>query len=428
MINRLRPRIRVFTILLLCWAPAPTVHAAADAPATKPYASVGVGWSYAEPFVMDDNHAVINYDFNPSVASFAGGLSVFGHWRFELEALLMDNAPEVLYVRGTDIELDTKAGDKLNTTSFLLNVYRDFPVGTVLRPYLGFGLGAANVELRYTEYTPVPVFENPLIDDDTWTFAYQIVAGLTVPLGQHFGVGAEYRYWRAPDVALEDLTGSPLSGGQGIHSGWLRLSYQPGGYDWPAADPAKVPGSGFYLSGTLGTMWSPDRDFIGAGGQFDAFDIGPMGTFAVGYQFDGHWRLELEAGRYRTEMEIYDTRVEETRTKGEVVGDMLSANIGYRFRPHRAVQPYIVLGLGAGRIDYEVNVAQGRSAMIDDTVHPLILRWQLGVDLALSARWTISTGYSGVFSDQFTLDRTDGDTITTTYLAHAMTVGARYQL
>jgi opacity protein-like surface antigen len=111
-----------------------------------------------------------------------------------------------------------------------------------------------------------------------------------------------------------------------------------------------------------------------------------------------------------------------------VVGDMLSVNLGYRFRPHRAIQPYVVLGLGAGRIDYRVDVAQGRSPMIDDTVHPLILRWQLGVDLALSARWTISVGYGGVFSDQFTLERADGDRITTTYLAHAMTAGARYQL
>lgn len=428
MYDLLRARSRTLSRILLCWVLLHPSLVLADSPPARFYGSAGVGWSYAEPFVMDGNDAVIDYDFNPSVASFAAGLNAFQHWRFELEALLMDNAPEVLYVRGTDVELDTRGGDKLRTTSFLLNAYRDFVVGSAVRPYLGFGLGVANVDLHYTEYTPVPVYENPLIRDDTWTFAYQAIAGLTVPLGRHFGASVEYRYWRAPDVKLESLAGDPLEGSQAIHSGWLRLHYQPGGYDWPsAAAPADVSARGFYVSGTLGGIWSPDRDFIDMGGQFDAFDIGPMAAVAVGYQFDRRWRLELEATRYRNEMEIYDTRVEETRTTGSVVGDTLSISVGYRFRPGRAIEPYVGMGFGKARIDYEVNVAAGRSPLIDDSVNPWIVRWALGVDLALSARWTISTDYRGVFSDKFTLERSDGNTISSTYLVHAMTVGARYR-
>ncbi|MGE0624798.1 MAG: outer membrane protein [Pseudomonadales bacterium] len=423
-----RRRIGALCTALACIAPLP-VQAAEDPTVPRFYVSVGLGWSYAEPLVIEGAAAVIDYDFNPSVASLAAGLSGIGRWRFELEAVRTDNAPEVLYVRGTDVELDSRGDDELSITSILLGAYHDFLIGTAVRPYLGVGIGAAEVDLRFIEYEVADGSETPLIDDSTWTFAYQAVAGLTVPVSRHLGLGVEYRYWRAPDLELEAVEAGPIKSSQAMHSGWLRLSYQPGGYAWPSApDLTDVAGSGFYLSGMLGGGWAPDRDFKYTQGQFDAFDIGPMIGGAAGYQLSGRWRFELDAARRRNEMEIYDTRVEETRTRGRVVSDSLSLNAGYRFRPGRAIDPYVSLGFGAARIRYEIDVAADRSALIDDTVNPWIVQWALGIDLALSRRWTVSTDYRGLFSDHFTLERTDGETVTTTYLTHAMTLSARYRL
>ncbi len=414
----------------MLWGGASTFAWAEQGPSTSRfYASVGLGWSYAEPFVMKDINAVIDYDLDPVVASIAAGLVISDRWRFELEGSFHDNAPEVLYVRGTDIELDTRGDDELRTSSFLLNAYRDFHFGTAVRPYIAVGAGAAHLHLTYTEYTPVPVWENPLVDDSTWSFAYQAIAGLSVPLSRRFDLGVEYRYWRAPDVDFKDLDGNPLNGSQAIRSGWLRLNYRPGGYDRTTlknADP--IQGRGFYLAATMGTSWGPDRDFRYIGGQFDAFDIGPMLGFAAGYQFGGHWYLELDLARQSNEMQIYDTRIDETRTKGSVDGNTLSLNLGYRFRPNRAIDPYLTVGLGASRIHYEVDVAIGRAPLIDDTVTPFSGGFSFGVDLALSERWTIATAIRGVLTDHFTLERTDGETVTSTYLMYAMTIGARYRL
>ena len=199
-----RRRIGALCTALACIAPLP-VQAAEDPTVPRFYVSVGLGWSYAEPLVIEGTAAVIDYDFNPSVGSLAAGLSGIGRWRFELEAVRTDNAPEVLYVRGADLELDTRGDDELSTTSILIGAYRDFLIGTAVRPYLGVGIGAAEVDLRFTEYVPADGSETPLIDDRTWTFAYQAVAGLTVPVSRHLGLGVEYRYWRLFYVCLSQI-------------------------------------------------------------------------------------------------------------------------------------------------------------------------------------------------------------------------------
>ena len=76
----------------------------------------------------------------------------------------------------------------------MFNVYKDFG-DQGLTPYVGVGLGAANVELN-AQFTPplIPV----AIDDDAVTFPYQIMAGLSYQLTPGMDIDLGYRSLTEP--------------------------------------------------------------------------------------------------------------------------------------------------------------------------------------------------------------------------------------
>lgn len=424
---------RVALFLLL--AGFATVAAHADGPANRAeeqpfYFGLGLGWSYADPLKLEPGDGVIDFDFGQWSGALSAGRRLGDHWRGELGLSHMRNAPEVLYVHGTDIELDTRGDDLLQQTMLTVSLFRDFQFGTAFRPYVGAGVGVDHLDLRFIEFEPVTEEQNPLIDDNAWAFAYHLTAGLSVPVSRRLQLGLEYRYWRVPSVSFSDLNGDKFDSSQATHSGWLRLNWKPGGWAW---DPRGLPvrpaaGHGFFLSASIGQIFTPDRDFLGIPGQFDAWDIGPMGSIALGYRISRHWFIEAEAVRRRNEMEIYDTRVDETRTKGSVRSDSLALNVGYAFRPARAINPYASLGVGAARIRYDLDLAVGRVPFIKDTGSAPVFQWQFGVDIALTSRWTITAGYRGDVTTNFTIDRIDGERLKTSYLSHATFFGARCRL
>jgi opacity protein-like surface antigen len=421
--------------LLLLLIGSATVDARADAPANRPgeqpfYLGLGLGWSYANPLKLEPGDGVIDFDFSQWSGALSAGTRLGGHWRGELGLSYMRNAPEVLYVHGSDVELDTRGDDLLQQTILTVSLFRDFEFGAAFRPYVGAGVGVDHLDLRFIEFDPVTEEQNPLIDDKAWAFAYHLTAGLSVPVSRRLQLGLEYRYWRVPSVSFADLSGNRFDSGQATHSGWLRLNWKPGGWGWsPRALPDRpAAGRGLFLSASIGSLFTPDRDFLGIPGQFDAWDVGAMGSIALRYDMGHHWFVEAEAVRRRNEMQIYDTRIDETRTKGSVRGDSLALNVGYAFRPTRAINPYASLGMGAARIRYDLDVAVGRVPFIKDTGTATLFQWQFGVDIALSSRWTITAGYRGDVTTDFTIERVDGEPLKTSYLSHATFFGARCRL
>jgi opacity protein-like surface antigen len=204
------------------------------------YGSLGLGWNYAKPIEIDDTGGVIDYDFGLPAASFALGFRPVEKWRVELEVSHQENKPEILYFPGSDVEIDTVQSDALKTTSFMMSAIRDFNLGIAFRPYLGIGAGTANIRSKFTAGDSAGE-EIPIIDDETWAFAYQGMVGLTVPVSRSLTLAMEYRYWQAPSPDLEDLAGNAVDGRQTIHSGWFRLNYQPGGYAWNPETVARHP-------------------------------------------------------------------------------------------------------------------------------------------------------------------------------------------
>ena len=107
-------------------------------------------------------------------------------WRVELELSRREN------------DLDAAAlldpGGSIEATALLVNLYRDFGEGRVV-PYLGAGLGVAEIDLQ-AAYTP------PLgpaaVDDTDMVFAYQVAGGAAVRLSPTIDLDIGYRYFAAP--------------------------------------------------------------------------------------------------------------------------------------------------------------------------------------------------------------------------------------
>jgi opacity protein-like surface antigen len=416
----------------------PVAAAAAEGNATW-YGTLGIGFNYAEPIVMDDINAVIDYDLGNPAGALALGWNPAGPWRMELELSHQENKPEVWYFRGTDVEIDTVEDDAIRTTSVMLSAIRDFELGLAFRPYLGLGVGPARIRNEFnaiTEDDPLP-----LIDDTNWVFAYQAMLGVTLPINQHVQLGMEYRYWRAPSTGLRDFAGNAVGDEQAIHAGWLRFNYQPGGFGWNPDTVARHPrpdGGNFYVAGTLGAGWSPDRDLLGTEGQFDAWAPGSVVSVALGYRLGRRWRLELDATRRRNDMQIFDTRLEETRTKGDARSDSLLANVVYRFRPDAAINPYLGGGFGVAKMRYDIVVASDRTPFINDKGTTHAFQVLMGFDVALTPRWTVTADYRFFFTGQVTITPGKGrdigpfgtapEPVDVTHMIHSLGAGIRYRL
>jgi len=207
------------------------------------------------------------------------------------------------------------------------------------------------------------------------------------------------------------------------------LNYQPAGYGWgPAGDAQAASPTGFYLGASLGGGMAVDRDFLGKDGQMDAFAIGPMGSISAGYRFSKRWQIELEVAKRKNEMQIYDQLISEQRTTGDVQADSLLANVIYRFRPSAAINPKVGIGLGMTEIRYDLDLAGADRPLIDDADQTTAFQWMMGFDIALTARWMVSTDYRLWLSDEVTFDLKDGGTVKVTHLIHSWSVGLRYSI
>jgi opacity protein-like surface antigen len=88
-------------------------------------------------------------------------------------------------------------GGSVEALALIFNLYYDFSAGAILHPYLGGGLGTAQVEVEAANTFPL----NPaLIDDEATVFAYQLMAGVAIQLGSNLGLDLGYRYFSVPSL------------------------------------------------------------------------------------------------------------------------------------------------------------------------------------------------------------------------------------
>ncbi|MDP3494590.1 MAG: outer membrane beta-barrel protein [Hyphomonadaceae bacterium] len=93
--------------------------------------------------------------------------------------------------------VDDGRGEITNTAIFA-NAYYDFDLGNGLKPYVGAGIGFAQVEV---DYSPSGV---GIINDDDTAFAWQLKGGLTWQFDPRWEAYGEYAYRQTDDISFDN--------------------------------------------------------------------------------------------------------------------------------------------------------------------------------------------------------------------------------
>ncbi len=114
---------------------------------------------------------------------------------------------------------------EINAKSAMLNLLYDVDTGSRVMPYIGGGIGYAQVD--YDGVGPVGVGVNRVNDDDN-VFAYQGIAGLSYWVNETVEVAAEYRYFATQDPDFRTSAGVAVEGEYDSHAALIGLRWNFG--------------------------------------------------------------------------------------------------------------------------------------------------------------------------------------------------------
>jgi len=411
------------------------------------YLSAGAGWDYANEIKLDSNGARMNFDqgvFQPIVAI---GMRFRDDWRIEFERSVHDNSPQILYSSSAAVESDSDEADSIHATSLMFNVVRDFDVGLALRPYIGLGIGQSDVRLRFSnprvDEDPIILPRRDVIHDHDSTLAWQFIAGFTVPISRRLDIAVDYRYLQAPSVQLQEVSGADLKETYGVQSLWMHLrlhTADSGRFDSPA--PRTEPMRGWYVAGNVGGAFSEDTEITGTESVVDAYKIGPAMNVALGYSWRDRLRMELEGGYRKHSILVFETSgaIGEDSASGDLSLSTLMMNTIFQFYPGSSLRPYVGLGVGMSRADYNIDTrtfcqrfvcsaVETRARIVDDNDSTFAAQAILGVDIAVFPRLHFTADYRYLLTGKFGLQAPDGsDLEIRTQRSNSVTAGLRYSL
>jgi len=184
-----------------------------DASGSKPltmgngwYVSGSAGLSYLEE--QNNHRGGLNFDTSGSNPGFAVTGAVGKELGYGLRAegeigyRQIDIGHATVYAPGgTGIASGAGTGNS-HAVSFMGNGYYDFTTGSRFVPYVGAGIGFADVNLDRVGVNGVPV-----TNDSDLAFAYQAMAGVGYQLTPNGTIFTGYRYFAVADPTFTDTTG-----------------------------------------------------------------------------------------------------------------------------------------------------------------------------------------------------------------------------
>jgi OmpA-OmpF porin, OOP family len=155
------------------------------------YLGLGAGVNFAEDSDVTGTgvNATADYDTGYSIIG-AIGHSYRNKMRGEFELGYQDL--DVGSVSGSS----AGSGD-VDVFSFMINGFYDFKNKSKWTPYVGVGIGGANVSAD-----GVSNVSGSVLDDSDLVFAYQAMGGLTYQVNSNLGLFADYRYFGTSDADL----------------------------------------------------------------------------------------------------------------------------------------------------------------------------------------------------------------------------------
>lgn len=134
-----------------------------------------------------------------------------------------------------DVDYFTQGGTQLTGTTghtralaFMYNLINDFRPESSFDPYLGIGIGYADVYYGdYYGFNPNTRTESSLSSGDS-RFAYQVLAGVKLNLSHSLALDLAYKWFVLSDPSLHE----PYSAGHGTFTSSYRTSSAMLGLDW----------------------------------------------------------------------------------------------------------------------------------------------------------------------------------------------------
>jgi len=161
--------------------------------AVGPYVSGSIGAVMANDSDLSSTYypgdsATVDFD-----TGFGLGIAVgndYGGDRLEVEFGYQENDLDTVKGGGKSYALP---GD-VSGMGLLVNGYHDFKTTSTVTPFIGAGIGFANVELDMPGY-----------NEDDNVFAYQVGAGLSFAVNQEVNLDLKYRYFGTTDPEFDGI-------------------------------------------------------------------------------------------------------------------------------------------------------------------------------------------------------------------------------
>ncbi len=127
-------------------------------------------------------------------------------------------------------------GGDISNLSLMVNAFYDVDTGTMFTPYVGGGIGMAQVQADNINSFYSGTARS--IDDENWQFAWQGIVGVAMSLGDGWSVTADYRYFRTMAAEFETNLGENAELENASHNVLFGIRYCFGA---PVSEPAPAP-------------------------------------------------------------------------------------------------------------------------------------------------------------------------------------------
>ena len=175
----------------------------------------GGNWQNDEDFFATAAGDTFTFDSNSDTGFVIAGAvgynltSVAPGLRVEAEVSYRQNSNDGTWLTSTGLTSSGPLDFDHQATAVMANVWNDFDIGG-FRPYLGGGIGWADVELDGTFVGGTL----PTLDVSDDGFAWQLGAGVNFQVSPNVQLGVGYRYFQAPEVTVFAPFGPNASSGE----------------------------------------------------------------------------------------------------------------------------------------------------------------------------------------------------------------------
>lgn len=155
------------------------------------------------PAPEHDDGNKTNWDFDLGIGA-SGALGYdFGSFRADAEFTYL-SSNFVFGVDKTDRRQNSdKANDTLTVLAGTANAWYDLDTGTAWSPYIGVGVGAANLQVKLRE-AGKETQAAPTFDGSGWGFVYKAGVGVAVEVLSGFSLVAGYQFFGTLETTVTD--------------------------------------------------------------------------------------------------------------------------------------------------------------------------------------------------------------------------------